>query len=183
MKKIRVLLFVVSLCAASGQALPLDVEVVQGDGSCPTGRTLLDLPQATANQQEVCKALGQWYIARLAGGGSMDGPGYGCKIRPADERSLGHSLCAVVAQAQPDCSTGRELITIPEVTRKPDGKLRAVLMLSDEYRGMWDYRGNRCMWQHLRYFKGWDGPRIHLRPGPPWQSPFPGRHCGPGSAI
>jgi len=174
MKKIRVLLFVVSLCAASGQALPLDVEVVQGDRSCPTGRTLLDLPQATANQQEVCKALGQWYIARLAGGGSMDGPGYGCKIRPADERSLGHSLCAVVAQAQPDCSTGRELITIPEVTRKPDGKLRAVLMLSDEYRGMWDYRGNRCMWQHLRYFKGWDAA---ADPPPTWPShgePIPG---------
>jgi FtsP/CotA-like multicopper oxidase with cupredoxin domain len=177
MKKIRVLLFVVSLCAASGQALAFDVKVVQGDRSCPTGRTLLDLAQATANQQEVCKALGEWYIARLAGGGSMDGPGYGCKIRPADERSLGHSLCAVGAQAQPDCSPGRELITIPEIKHE-NGKLRAVLMLTDQSRGMWDYRGDRCMWQHLRYFKGWNVKDWNAADPPPsWPSygePIPG---------
>jgi hypothetical protein len=44
------------------------------------------------------------------------------------------------AQAQapttpPNCDTGRGLITIPEVTHK-DQKLKAVLMLSDEDRGM-----------------------------------------------
>lgn len=81
------------------------------------------------------------------------------------------------AQAQPpttapDCSTGRELITIPEVKRGENGKLKAVLMLSDEYRSM--SQGNRCMWQHLRYFKGWNAA---TDPPPSWPSkgePIPG---------
>ncbi len=81
------------------------------------------------------------------------------------------------AQAQqpttaPDCSPGRDLITIPEVKRGENAKLSAVLMLSDEYRGMWG--GNRCLWQHLRYFKGWDAA---ANPPPTWPSngePVPG---------
>ena len=186
MNNIRVLLFAVSLCAASGQALALDVEVVQGDGRCPAGRTLLDYAQATANEQEVCKVLGEWYIARLAGGGSMDGPGYECKIRRADERSLGHSLC--VAQAQPDCATERELLTIPEVTRDAKAqKLKAVLMLSDEDRSMWVRKQGsstegRCLKQRLRYLtvdktgiKYQTGMRpIHLQARLPAESAIPG---------
>ena len=185
MKKIRILLFVVSLCAASGQALAFDVKVVQGDGSCPTGRTLLGLAQATANQQDVCKVLGEWYIARLAGGGSMDGPGYGCKIRPADERSLGHSLCAVVAQAQPDCSTGRDLIAIPEVKSEAQ-KLKAVLMLGDEDRSMWVRKPGsstegRCLKQRLRYLTGWKVPDWNAA-HPPSSSP-PGGDAIPGPTF
>ena len=46
------------------------------------------------------------------------------------------------AQAQPpttpNCDIGRELPTIPELTSDKKGKeLKAVLMLSDEDRGMW----------------------------------------------
>ncbi len=54
----------------------------------------------------------------------------------------------------PDCSTGRDLLTIPEVKHE-NGKLKAVLVLSDEYRSMADASG-RCEWQHMRYFKGWN---------------------------
>ena len=190
MNNIRVLLFAVSLCAASGQALALDVEVVQGDGRCPAGRTLLDYAQATANEQEVCKVLGEWYIARLAGGGSMDGPGYVCKIRRADERSLGHSLC--VAQAQPDCATGRDS-SIPEVTRDAKAqKLKAVLMLSDEDRSMWVRKQGsstegRCLKQRLRYLTGWTVPDWNKVPdwnaaNPPSSSP-PGGDAIPGPTF
>lgn len=95
-------------------------------------------------------------------------------------------LAAIVfvppAQAQPptkapDCSPGRDLITIPEIKHE-NGKLRAVIMLTDEYRGMWDYRGDRCMWQHLRYFKGWNVKDWNAADPPPsWPSngePIPG---------
>jgi hypothetical protein len=85
------------------------------------------------------------------------------------------------AQAQqpktpPDCSLGRDLITIPEVKHE-NGKLSAVLMLSDEYRAM--SGGDRCLWQHLRYFKGWKitGWGAAADPPSPWPSngePIPG---------
>ena len=95
------------------------------------------------------------------------------------QAALGVLLTAIVfvspAQAQqpktpPNCSLGRDLITIPEVKHE-NGKLRAVLMLSDEYRGMWG--GDRCLWQHLRYFKGWNAA---TDPPPTWpsnQTPLP----------
>jgi FtsP/CotA-like multicopper oxidase with cupredoxin domain len=64
------------------------------------------------------------------------------------------------AQAQ-DCTTGRELLMIPEVTRDATAqKLKAVLMLSDEDRSMWVRRpgssDGRCLRQRLRYLRGWN---------------------------
>ena len=41
--------------------------------------------------------MGQWFIARLAGGGSLDGPGYECRMRPNDGRDLGHILRKMAA--------------------------------------------------------------------------------------
>lgn len=67
------------------------------DGVCPAGFELVTPADARANATEACNALGTWYIARLAGGGSMDGPGYDCKIRDTDTRALGNSLCRKVA--------------------------------------------------------------------------------------
>jgi len=94
------------------------------------------------------------------------------------------------AQAQqpketPVCSTGRELITIPEVTRKADGKLRAVLMLSDEYRSMGGAGAGegRCLWQHLRYFKGWDAAADPPEKWPPPTSPPNPPDLKPGEPI
>jgi hypothetical protein len=99
------------------------------------------------------------------------------RLRAAPVALLTASVFVSPAQAQPptkapDCSPGRDLITIPEIKHE-NGKLRAVLMLTDEYRGMWDYRGDRCMWQHLRYFKGWNA----ADPPSSWPSngePIPG---------
>ena len=59
------------------------------------------------------------------------------------------------------CTTGRELLTIPEVTRDATAqKLKAVLMLSDENRSMWvrgpSSKPGRCLQQRLRYLKGWN---------------------------
>ena len=67
---------------------------VRGDRSCDSrGMKLLGINHARNNRNQVCRSLGQWDIARLKHGGSMDGPGYGCKIRNSDSRKLGHSLC------------------------------------------------------------------------------------------
>ncbi len=83
----------VALAALPGAASAIDVTKVAGDGTCPSGKALLSVADAQANASAVCAALGQWDIARLAGGGSMDGPGYNCQIRASDARQLGHSLC------------------------------------------------------------------------------------------
>lgn len=70
-----------------------NVMVVQGDGICPAGSTALTYQQAYAHREAIRSQLGEWHIARLSGGGSMDGPGYHCQLRPADARPLGHTLC------------------------------------------------------------------------------------------
>ncbi len=80
-----------SVCQCEG--ISITFKASKGDGKCPSGYVLATAGDARANQQKACKALGTWYIARLAGGGSMDGPGYKCKIRDKDRRGMGHSLC------------------------------------------------------------------------------------------
>ena len=87
-------------------------------------------------------------------------------------------ILAFPVQAQqpktpPNCSLGRELVTIPEI-KHDDGKLKAALMLADEYRAMWDYRGDRCMWQRLRYFKGWNAAADPPSTWPSNGEPIPG---------
>jgi opacity protein-like surface antigen len=81
-----------SLCRA-GSPAPIEFKASKGDGQCSDGLTLATPQEARANEKQACAALGEWYIARLAGGGSMDGPGYNCKIRDKDDRKLGDSLC------------------------------------------------------------------------------------------
>ncbi|WNG45147.1 hypothetical protein F0U60_14295 [Archangium minus] len=66
---------------------------VTGDSPCGPGKTLLAPQEARASLSEVCAKLGDWDIARLAGGGSMDGPAYGCNVRDWDSRGMGHALC------------------------------------------------------------------------------------------
>ncbi|MBX3247996.1 MAG: hypothetical protein KF901_12520 [Myxococcales bacterium] len=79
------------------------VQLVAGDGGehCPGGWEPMSVAHAQANQSAVCQQLGQWVIARLAGGGSMDGPGYRCQIRPRDDRGLGHTLCVPSPRRSP----------------------------------------------------------------------------------
>lgn len=64
-----------------------------GDNSCPAGSTLATYADALANTDLICSMLDTWDIARLEGGGSFDGPGYGCTFRSFDDRSLGNSVC------------------------------------------------------------------------------------------
>ena len=79
-----------------GMATPAAAQVpfsrVNGQG-CPAGSVLLSFAEANANRDAACRVLQTWDIARLADGGSMDGPGYGCKTRPSDTRALGNALC------------------------------------------------------------------------------------------
>ena len=71
--------------------LAADIYKESGDYACRGN--LLTPEEARRNQRQACNELGEWDIARLAGGGSMDGPGYGCRIRNNDNRRLGDSLC------------------------------------------------------------------------------------------
>jgi hypothetical protein len=90
----------------------------QSDGSCPTGTMLVSPLVARSRVDEICSQLGTSDIARLAGGGSMDGSRYGCKIRDLDLRDLGHAVCAIyeVQEVQGDtpCASGYDLLTPTE---------------------------------------------------------------------
>ncbi len=67
-----------------------------GDSPCGPNRTLLTPQEAEARKNEVCGLLGTWDIVRLEGGGSMNGPGYGCTVNTWDTRGMGHALCKSV---------------------------------------------------------------------------------------
>lgn len=73
----------------------LNIKVTNGDANCPAGFALATVAEAKSNEQSICNnsQVGTWYIMRLNNAGSMDGPGYDCKIRSEDTRGLGNSLC------------------------------------------------------------------------------------------
>ncbi|MCA9527147.1 MAG: hypothetical protein KC549_12715 [Myxococcales bacterium] len=68
--------------------------MVNGDGACPPGSAPLSPAIAAAFVPQICSMLGDWYIVRLADGAAIDGPGYGCNIRPREVNPLGQTLCA-----------------------------------------------------------------------------------------
>lgn len=92
------ILVLATAAGASGQSF----KVFEGDGVCGAGYRLATYAEASGQRQAACAVLGEWYIARLAGGGSMDGPGYQCKTREKDDRKLGHSLCVQGVASGPD---------------------------------------------------------------------------------
>jgi hypothetical protein len=69
--------------------------LVTGDNYCPTGMRLATVQEAAVFNAEACSALSgnQWYIARLANGGSIGGAGYHCAVSHSDDQKLGNSLC------------------------------------------------------------------------------------------
>jgi hypothetical protein len=69
---------------------PFSAFRVEGE-RCPG--LAVTVAEAQQRQQELCQLLGRWDIARLANGGAMDGPGYGCQVREVDARALGNALC------------------------------------------------------------------------------------------
>jgi hypothetical protein len=76
-----------------GDGVQLTFSMGSGDLPCAPGSGLVTPAQARTNQSALCGQLGTWDIVRLDGGGSMDGPGYGCTIRDFDSRPLGNTLC------------------------------------------------------------------------------------------
>lgn len=106
-------IFSVSLALVVFAALPGPVRAGQrfvdakGDGVCPRGYVLASPNFARAHQNQACRALGRWYIARLAGGGTMRGWGYGCKIRNFERRGVGDSLCVRIWVRQPAAAAER----------------------------------------------------------------------------
>jgi len=117
--------------AVSAQLQPAQFMVITGDAyvnssvSCPDGYRLASYEDVSgSNYSTICRQIpdmGEWYIVRLAGGGSADGwgKGYDGKFRQQDFRrevgadrasgGLGHSLCVA------------NLILIPLHTRLPVG--------------------------------------------------------------
>jgi hypothetical protein len=95
MKSLRLALLSGALIGA-GPALAVDAIVVAGK-TCPANTTPVTYDEAVASQSDLCHKMGPWFIARLAGGGSLDGPGYDCRMRPNDTRDLGHILCKTAA--------------------------------------------------------------------------------------
>jgi hypothetical protein len=86
-----------------------------GDGVCPSGYTVASSTAVRANASLICNHLGTWDVGRLSGGGSMDGSGYGCRIRERDARSLDHTICVeldfVKAIGDRPCPAGTALIS------------------------------------------------------------------------
>lgn len=73
----------------------ISFKVNSGDGTCPSGMRLATVKEAALFNAEACKALGsnQWYIARLANGGSIGGSGYSCGVTMENPNKVGDSLC------------------------------------------------------------------------------------------
>lgn len=93
----------------------------QGDTPCPLGWNLVSPATARAKKDAICSKLDTWDVVRLEGGGSMDGPGYGCGVRDEDTRSLGHSLCAkpIAAEPPPDPPQGSPTVTSVPYSEHP----------------------------------------------------------------
>jgi WD40 repeat protein len=85
--------FYTSTQEALRKAILKGASVQRGD-TCSPGSRPVTHTEARAAVQDLCGLLGEWAIIRLADGRSMDGPGYGCKIRAnPDTRGHGEILC------------------------------------------------------------------------------------------
>ena len=83
------------------------------------------------------------------------------------------TLAALPAAAQPDCSPGRDLLTIPEI-RSQNGKLKGVVRLAAEPRSVaGTAAGTPCRNQQLRYFEGYSTQEPR-REWPTHGEPLPG---------
>lgn len=98
-------------------ASALGTKEVSGE-VCPVGTVYVTVNEAVQNRQELCSQLGTWDIVRLADGGSMDGPGYDCKVRGQDTRSLGNAICKdlniKVNTGDANCPSGFAIATVAE---------------------------------------------------------------------
>jgi len=115
------------------------------------------------------------------------GPAPAAKAKHTAAAHTAHTAPAVnTASAQnpaivPCPRTGQDLIDIPEIRRSPDGKLRAVVRLTDGMRTLWGSQGipsagtqtdTRCASQDIRYFDGYN--LSDPKPWPARPEPLPG---------
>ncbi|AUX22855.1 hypothetical protein SOCEGT47_033710 [Sorangium cellulosum] len=85
-----------TLCKPNYELFDIDgttFAVVRGGEECLEGFEHVDFATASAYSAEICTHVGYWGIARIGGGGSIDGVGYGCGIRATDSRPLGDAIC------------------------------------------------------------------------------------------
>ena len=85
--------------APTARAQMTDVRQYPGD-VCPAGTVVVSYDEAMRNRDSLCRAIGQWDIVYV-GGGSMDGAGYHCKVRPNETRRLKGILCRPAVAMQP----------------------------------------------------------------------------------
>ena len=106
---------------ASGE----DTAVYEGN-ACPQGHSFVTKRIVKRRTDQVCAKLGRWFIARIAGGGSLSGRGYDCGFKKTDDRGLGHSLCTRIVKVTGDlrqnpdvCPPGKVSASRGEVMRNP----------------------------------------------------------------
>jgi FtsP/CotA-like multicopper oxidase with cupredoxin domain len=94
------------------------------------------------------------------------------KAKPPAAAPAATSTPAQNPQIVPCPTPGQELIAIPEI-KSANGRLRAVVRLTDGIRTLWGSTGDsRCASQYVRYFDGYDpGNR---KPWPSGTEPLPG---------
>ena len=94
-KNALALIFTGAALAVTSATIPVNASSapseIQGE-TPPAGYRLVTYNEALHHTKQLCSILHQWDIARLANGASMDGPGYGCKVRPDDSRTLGNAI-------------------------------------------------------------------------------------------
>jgi hypothetical protein len=79
--------------ARSQGSLVGDIHSIRGDTVCPPNEYLMPVAEARAHQEALCAQLGSFDLIRLAGGGTLAGPAYGCTVQDLDFRTPGASLC------------------------------------------------------------------------------------------
>ncbi len=89
---VALLVFLAQSASAETEPSP-DFLIVEFDQFCPPAYRLMTLSGAERNQSEVCGALQDWAIARLAGSASIGGSARNCELYRTDHRTLGLSVC------------------------------------------------------------------------------------------
>lgn len=89
--------------------------------------------------------------------------------------ALAPAARAANPQIVPCPPPNQSLLTIPEITRSPDGKLRGTLEMVDGLRTIADTTTSRCASQNLRYLRGYQGfDAAAATPWPAGGDPLPG---------
>lgn len=70
--------------------------IVPGDVACPEAMRLASVSDAEDQAAALCNLVPDFSVARLAGLGSLSGPGLNCTVQKTDSRALSLSLCAPI---------------------------------------------------------------------------------------